>query len=244
MIRLNSRLYNEGSLILNQGSDVDSLILVNDGCMHLYGYHEFENEKSELHMIRLKSVTLLKGSWIGDYEILYQVPINYDCEAATFLKQKSKLASKMMQVYELPAEDFYLICDMFPSYRQFLIKRSLQRKAYFQQALKNNLQQFMIRQKTDEYAQYCSDLDVPNIMVDDFENERDFATRVDAPMQDLARSLRTFRKKLRQGTGSGHKKYDPTTLKNAVEIFSNNNIPFPQVIEPTESNQKTGYLLQ
>lgn len=107
--------------MLKTGDHVDSLILINDGCVHLYGYHEFDKESDFIKMVRIKAVTLIKGSWIGDYEILYQVGSAMDLEAGCFDKLQSKLPAKMMQVYELPADDFYKLCDQFPTYRSFMI---------------------------------------------------------------------------------------------------------------------------
>lgn len=80
----------------------------------------------------------------------------------------------------------------------------------------------MIRQKMDDYAQQCSQKDVPNIMVDEFENEKGYEDELTESDKQLAKSLRTFRKRLKSGVGSGKKPFDPTTLKNLVELFSGN----------------------
>jgi hypothetical protein len=100
MTRLNSRLYEKGSIIIKQEKPVENLIFINFGCLHIYGYHEFKDQE----MLRFKACTLPKGSWYGDYQILLNVTSNWDIEAGLDMKGKASnsLPADMMQVYELP----------------------------------------------------------------------------------------------------------------------------------------------
>ena len=77
MTRLNSRLYERGSIMIKQNKRVDNLILVNQGCLHIYGYYVIKDEE----MLRFKAVTIPKGSWYGDYQILLNITSNWDIEA-------------------------------------------------------------------------------------------------------------------------------------------------------------------
>ena len=63
MTRLNSRLYERGTVIIEQNKPVENLIFINHGCLHIYGYHEYKDQE----MLRFKSCSLRKGSWYGDY---------------------------------------------------------------------------------------------------------------------------------------------------------------------------------
>ena len=46
-----------------ENKKVENLILVNQGCLHIYGYYVIKDEE----MLRFKAVTIPKGSWYGDY---------------------------------------------------------------------------------------------------------------------------------------------------------------------------------
>ena len=63
--------------MIKQNKRVDNLILVNQGCLHIYGYYVIKDEE----MLRFKAVTIPKGSWYGDYQILLNITSNWDIEA-------------------------------------------------------------------------------------------------------------------------------------------------------------------
>ena len=83
-------------------------------------------------MLRFKAVTLPKGSWYGDYQILLNITTNWDVEAGLDSKKsQGSLPINMMQVYELPAQEFRDVCDNYPDLRKFILVRSMVRRAYF-----------------------------------------------------------------------------------------------------------------
>ena len=89
---------------------------------------------------RFQAVSLNKGSWFGDYQILLNIPCTWDIEAGLQDNKKSSanLPPNMMQLYELPGEEFVDLCDKNPAIRKFIIVRSLVRRAYFKKAFDDN----------------------------------------------------------------------------------------------------------
>ena len=67
-------------------------------------------------------------------------------------KNHNNLPSGMMQVYELPADEFKSIMDMHPEFRRFILIRSLIRRAYFKKAFDDNMQEILMQRKAVEHS--------------------------------------------------------------------------------------------
>ena len=218
MTRLNSRLYERGHILIRQGKEVDNLIFINEGCLHIYGYHEFKEQE----MLRFKAVTLPKGSWFGDYQILLNLTTNWDIEAGinSSKRGQNNLPADMMQVYELPADDFRNISDQYPEIRKFILIRSLVRRAYFKKAFDDNMQEILIKRKQVEHSAICSATDIPNMFDMDLEkvNDSDFDPPDNISLEDIrfSQALQRFRRHIKLSVMD--KKLDPMNLKNRVDM--------------------------
>ena len=76
MTNLDSKLYEQGELLIEEGKPVRNLFLMHMGAGHLYKSTNMGDEK-----MRVKVVTLKIGGWFGDYQILLDLPSTWDLEA-------------------------------------------------------------------------------------------------------------------------------------------------------------------
>ena len=78
-----------------------------------------------------------EGSFIGDYQILFNIPSNYDFVT---------LQTGQTECLTLSAKKFLKICQEFPSFHQFLCQRALQRRNFFraeEEKLQDKIQKMM-----------------------------------------------------------------------------------------------------
>ena len=66
---MESKLFGKGERIFAKGSPVNDFVFIYYGACNLYGYYALNQEA-----LRFKVVTLKKGSWFGDYQILLDIP--------------------------------------------------------------------------------------------------------------------------------------------------------------------------
>ena len=192
-------------------------------------------------MLRFKACTLPKGSWYGDYQILLNITSNWDIEAGLDMKGKASnsLPTDMMQVYELPAEEFMDLMNQYIDYRRFILVRSLVRRAYFKKAFDDNMQEILIKRKEDEHQAICNATDIPNLFnldLDQMEEDKDNGVEqkeISDSDIHMSQSLQRFRRYIKRGLVD--KSYDPMSLKNRVELVDRG---YAQLTDAETDHQK------
>ena len=95
----------------------------------MYGFLERPGEDP----IRLKVVTLKKGSWFGDYQIMLDMPSYWDLVGGADNERSNKkkpvgLPLDNIMVYKLEASFLRNILNEYPTFRSFIVNRSVLRK--------------------------------------------------------------------------------------------------------------------
>ena len=108
----------------------------------IYGVHTMKNDEK----LKLKVVTLKKGSWYGDYQILLNVKSSWILEA-TRAPKHTHLPVNMIQVFLLSANRFRKYIDYYPEFRRWLLVRSNIRRAYWIKVYEENRHVFLLQDK-------------------------------------------------------------------------------------------------
>ena len=119
------------------------------GVVHLYGTSKW-NDIQFVH----KCVTLKKGSWFGDYQILTHVPCDWDVIAGgdqefNTSKKPKGMPRDHILCYHITRDRFKAILDQYPEFRSFVLTRSLVRRSYFNKVKSDNLQVLLFRKKQE-----------------------------------------------------------------------------------------------
>ena len=124
--------------MIERETEVDQLYFLYVGVAHIYGYMEIEGE-----LLRYKIVTLKKGSWYGDFQILLDISPDYELEAGGENEYNIKHVPKGMfkdqiMVYTLDKDLFLETVNKYPQFRSFLVTRGVLRRQYFRKIQLDN----------------------------------------------------------------------------------------------------------
>lgn len=147
---LKCKLYKTGELIVQRGDFVSSLHFLYFGVGHLYGFFEYNDEQ-----LRTKVVTLKKGSWFGDYQIMLNTRSTWDLEAGddsefNGRKRPKAMPSNHVMVYSITAEKLKKILDKYPTFRSHVVTRSVLRRSHYRKMMNENINILLLNQKQNE----------------------------------------------------------------------------------------------
>ena len=132
IINMKCKLFRKDEKLIQRGDTVDHIYFLHFGCARLYGYLERPGQDT----IRFKVMTLKKGSWFGDYNIMLNLPSNWDLVGGGDNERSNKkkpigLPLDNIMVYTLEASFLRDILNEYPTFRAFIVNRSVLRKQYF-----------------------------------------------------------------------------------------------------------------
>ena len=122
------------------------------GVVHLYGTSKWNDE-----MLIHKCITLKKGSWYGEYEIMTQMPSQWDLvvggdDEINISKKPKGMPSDHILCYNIQKDRFMDILDEYPKFRSFILLRSVERRSYFNKVKADNLQVILFRKKQEQHT--------------------------------------------------------------------------------------------
>lgn len=118
------------------------------------------------------------GAWFGDYQILLNIPSNWELEAGSDADYSKKhrisgLPPNTILTYTLDKERFLKIVNQYPKIRSFIVTRALVRRAHFTKVFDDNLQVVLLRMKMSEHREKCEAEGIPNDFIEEPENLQD-----------------------------------------------------------------------
>mmetsp|Transcript_24382 Transcript_24382/g.28648 ORF Transcript_24382/g.28648 Transcript_24382/m.28648 type:complete len:274 (+) Transcript_24382:739-1560(+) len=155
-------MFKKDELIVEKGQVLEDLMFIYVGVAHLFGYDEWNDET-----MRHKCITLKKGSWFGDYQILVGVPSEWDLVAGgdsefNISKKPKGMPRDHILIYKIPSARLITILDKYPLFRSFIVTRSLIRRSYFMKVKNDNMQVLLFEKKKEQHMNVVSALGIRN----------------------------------------------------------------------------------
>jgi signal-transduction protein with cAMP-binding, CBS, and nucleotidyltransferase domain len=159
---LHAQMFKKDELIVEKGQVLEDLMFIYVGVAHLFGYDEWNDET-----MRHKCITLKKGSWFGDYQILVGVPSEWDLVAGgdsefNISKKPKGMPRDHILIYKIPSARLITILDKYPLFRSFIVTRSLIRRSYFMKVKNDNMQVLLFEKKKEQHMNVVSALGIRN----------------------------------------------------------------------------------
>ena len=127
LTNLDSRLFDKGSVLIEENGKVEDLIVAGEGKLKLYGFYDHRGERHKMHIVNLPVC-----SWYGDFQILLDLESSFQLEAGSS-KKNSSYGANIVQVYKLKGDTLLELAQDYPLFRRFLVVRATRRRSQFLQ---------------------------------------------------------------------------------------------------------------
>ena len=129
---LSAKMFRSEEMIFRRNDKVDKFVFIYVGVAHLYGYDTLQNGE----VIRQKTITLKKGSWFGDFQIMLDKATTWDVQAGSDYEWNSHnrplgMPHEHILTYVIDAEKFIKLANRYPKFRSHIVTRSVLRRSYF-----------------------------------------------------------------------------------------------------------------